>query len=430
MSVTLDAWLAKLESRHPLGSDGIDLGLTRVRLLKNRLGQRDQFPVILVAGTNGKGSTCAMLERILLCAGYRVGLYSSPHLLRYNERIRVGGQAASDAELCAAFERVEAARGDVVLTYFEFGTLAAWEVFAAARVDVAILEVGLGGRLDATNAYDPACCIVTTVDLDHMDYLGPDRESIGAEKAGIFRGDVAAICGDPDPPQSLVSHAEALGVHLQIMGRDFGYARQESQWLFWQRRGGGEGGVLRRGGLAYPGLRGNNQLANAACAIAALDALTGVVPVAMKDVRQGLLATELPGRFQLVPGRPAIVLDVAHNPQAARVLAENLDGMAFHRQTWAVFGMLADKDVDAVIDALSERVTHWLPCSLPGRRAASADFLAERLRGRGLGVERLFPTPADALDFALVNANEDDRILAFGSFLTVAAALQALGRVA
>ena len=428
----LAGWLEHIEALHPRGSAGIELGLERVIEVKQRLRQGQTCPVILVAGTNGKGSTCAMLEHVLLAAGYRVGLYTSPHLLHYNERIRVNGVAIDDAALCAAFACVEAVRGDVALTYFEFGTLAAWEVFAALSLDAIILEVGLGGRLDATNVYEPDCSIVTTVDLDHMDFLGPDRESIGREKAGIFRSAVPAICGDAKPPQSLLDHATAIGAPLMLMGRDFGYMGQEQQWLFWGPSGksGEASTILRRGGIAYPGLRGNNQLANAATALMALDAIKEFLPIAMKDIRQGLLEVSLTGRFQALPGRPAIVLDVAHNPQAARVLADNLGGMAFHPATWAVFGMLADKDIDAVIDALRERVTHWLPCTLDNRRAASADFLAERLRAKGCAVFGSFDAPASALACAQDNAAEDDRILAFGSFLTVAGALQALGRPA
>ncbi|MDK9702741.1 MAG: bifunctional tetrahydrofolate synthase/dihydrofolate synthase [Sulfuritalea sp.] len=424
----LDGWLAHLEVLHPRGSAGIELGLERVAAVKARLGQRETCPVILVGGTNGKGSTCAMLERILLAAGYRVGLYTSPHLLHYNERVRINGVAADDASLCAAFARVEQARGDAALTYFEFGTLAAWEVFAAAGLDAVILEVGLGGRLDATNVYEPACAIVTGVDLDHMDFLGADREAIGFEKAGIYRAGRAAICGDPQPPQPLIARAAAIGARLQVIGKDFGYLRQEQQWLYWGRAAEGEAAGIRRGGLAFPGLRGERQLANASCALAALDALHQGLPVAMKDIRQGLIAVELPGRFQVLPGRPSMVLDVAHNPQAAQVLAANLGDMSFHRNTWAVFGMLADKDIDGVIDALRERVTHWLPCTLDGRRAASVDSLAQCLEAKGLKVAGRFDSPAAALACAQENAGEDDRILAFGSFLTVAAALQALGR--
>ena len=429
----LDTWLAHLEALHPRGSAGIELGLERVAAVKSRLGQRETCPVILVGGTNGKGSVCAMLERILRAAGYRTGLYTSPHLLCYNERVRINGVAADDSGLCAAFSRVEQARADVALTYFEFGTLAAWELFASADPDVIILEVGLGGRLDATNVYRPACSIVTGIDLDHMEFLGPDRESIGREKAGIFRAGVPAICGDPRPPQSLVAHAAQAGAGLQIMGRDFGYQRQEQQWLYWGRATGdagrgGSAGVMRRGGLAFPALRGERQLANAACTLAALDALHQELPVAMKDLRRGLSEVELAGRFQVLPGRPTVVLDVAHNPQAARVLAANLGDMGFHRHTWAVFGMLGDKDIDGVIDAVGGRVTHWLPCTLEGRRAAGADFLAARLETRGMTVVGRFASPAAALVCAQEKAGEDDRILAFGSFLTVAAALQAHGR--
>ena len=233
MPLTLDAWLARIEALHPRGSAGIELGLERVAAVKARLDQRETCPVVLVGGTNGKGSTCAMLERILLVAGYHVGLYTSPHLLHYNERVRINGTAVADASLCDAFARVEQARGDVALTYFEFGTLAAWEVFTAASLDAIILEVGLGGRLDATNVYEPACAIVTGIDLDHMDFLGADREAIGREKAGIFRAGIPAICGDPQPPQTLIAHASAIGARLQVLGRDFGYLRQEQQLLYW-----------------------------------------------------------------------------------------------------------------------------------------------------------------------------------------------------
>ncbi|TRZ97182.1 MAG: bifunctional tetrahydrofolate synthase/dihydrofolate synthase [Rhodocyclaceae bacterium] len=430
---SLDGWLAHLEALHPRGSAGIELGLERVAAVKLRLGQREACPVILVGGTNGKGSVCAMLEHILLAAGYRVGLYTSPHLLHYRERVRINGVAADDESLCAAFARVEQVRGDAALTYFEFGTLAAWEVFAAVNLDAVILEVGLGGRLDATNVYHPTCAIVTGIDFDHMDFLGADREAIGREKAGIFRTGIRAICGDPQPPHSLIDHAAAIGARLQILGKDFGYLRQEQQWLYWgcpadEVKQSGEEATIRRGGLALPALRGDRQLANAACTLAALDALQPYLPVAVKDICRGLVEVELAGRFQVLPGRPVIVLDVAHNPQAARVLAANLGEMDFHRNTWAVFGMLADKDIDGVIEALGERVTHWLPCTLEGRRAASADFLATRLRLKGIKVAGQFDSPAAALACAQENAGEDDRILVFGSFLTVAAVLPTLGR--
>jgi dihydrofolate synthase/folylpolyglutamate synthase len=417
----LEEWLAHIERQH---AQPIALGLDRVRRVKQALGQQQTCPVIIVGGTNGKGSTCAMLETILLRAGYRVGLYTSPHLLHYSERVRIDGKAASDAALCEGFDKVERARGDVPLTYFEYGTLAAWEVFAAAGLDAVILEVGLGGRLDATNVYEPDCAIVTTVDLDHMDYLGPTREHIGFEKAGIFRAGRAAICGDAAPPQRLLDHAAAIGADLQVLGRDFGCIRQDGQWQYWGLDG-------KKSGLAFPALRGASQLVNASTVLAALAALHERLPVAMQDIRRGLLEVEVAGRFQVLPGRPTVVLDVAHNPQAARVLADNLGSMAFHPTTWAVIGMLRDKDIAGVVAAVRHRIDRWLPCSLEGPRAASADDLAAILASAG-AAEPLprFESPAAAIAFAQEKANENDRIVAFGSFLTVADVMRFLGRKA
>lgn len=419
MPRTLEDWLAHIERQH---GQTIALGLDRVQRVKEALGQSQACPVILVGGTNGKGSTCAMLERILLCAGYRVGLYTSPHLLRYNERVRVNGRPVADESLCDAFAKVDAARDETPLTYFEFGTLAAWEVFAAFGVDVMILEVGLGGRLDAVNIYEPDCSIVTTVDLDHMDYLGATREHIGFEKAGIFRPGKPAVCGDPQPPQTLLDHSASLGADLQLISRDFGYQRLEQQWQYWGRAG-------KRSGLACPALRGGNQLSNASVALAALDALRDLLPVAMQDVRRGLAEVELTGRFQVLPGRPTIVLDVAHNPQAARVLAGNLGDMAFHPETWGILGILRDKDIPGVIAPLMGRITRWLPCSLDGPRAATAEEVAQALRAAGVqGSLPTFPSAAAALAYAQEQAGEGDRIAAFGSFLTVADTLRALQR--
>ena len=383
------------------------------------LGARQNAPVISVGGTNGKGSTCAMLERILLSAGYRVGLYTSPHLIDYNERVRIDGRPASDEVLCASFAKVEAARGDASLTYFEFGTLAAWEAFSGAAVDVVILEVGLGGRLDAVNVFDADCAVVTSVDFDHMDYLGETREAIGFEKAGIFRPGRPAILGEAQPPQCLLDHAASIGARLQIMGRDFGYMAEQGQWTFWSRRG-------RRGGLAYPALRGAIQLANASTAIAVLEALAERLPVSMQDIRRGLIEVALPGRFQVLPGRPTVVLDVGHNPQAAGVLAENLGGMAFHPETWAVFGMLHDKDVAGVVERVRGRIDRWLVTGLPGPRGLGATGMAELLESLGIRVEGRFDSPADAYSAAKGRAGEGDRIVAFGSFLTVSGVLQAI----
>ena len=403
----------------------MELGLDRIAAVKAALGQRQGVPVIMVGGTNGKGSTCAMLECILGSAGYRVGLYTSPHLLAYNERVRIAGIAIPDAPLCSAFARVETARqtaGDVHLSYFEVGTLAAWECFAEAQVDVIILEVGLGGRLDAVNCYDADCAIVTSIAIDHVDYLGSTREAIGFEKAGIFRPGTAAICGDPAPPQSLLDHARAIGAPLLVQGRDFGCIRQELQWQYW-------GPCGKRSGLALPALHGKQQLLNAAAALAALDSLRESLPVAMQDIRRGLGEVGLPGRFQVLPGRPTVVLDVAHNPQAARALSQNLGNMAYHPETWAVFGMLRDKDIAAVVREIKESVTRWLPCSLAGPRGAQATELIGILEAEGIQAPQ-FESPAAAFREARMKADEGDRILIFGSFLTVAEVLRELARKA
>lgn len=430
MPATLTDWLNLLESRHPQGASGIELGLERVRTVSQALGQQAQIPVITVAGTNGKGSTCAMLEKILLCAGYRVALYTSPHLLDYNERVRINGVPVNDDLLCQAFEKVETARlaaGDISLTYFEVGTLAAWECFQSANPDAIILEVGLGGRLDATNIYDADCAIVTGIDLDHQDFLGNTREAIGFEKAGIYRAQRPAICVDPQPPQSLIDHAQNIGADLRLLGRDFGYTDQDIlQWQYWSRQADR---LRQRSGLAHPGLRGPVQLQNASGVLAVLDALGEQLPVAMRDIRQGLLEVELPGRFQILPGRPAIILDIAHNPQAVRLLADNLGGrgQGYYQQTWAVFGMLRDKDIDSVFQLMRERIGHWLLCDLPGPRAASAAELAARLAASQADSSSWkFASVAEAMQLAREQAGENDRIIVFGSFLTVAAAMRVL----
>ncbi len=422
---TLVAWLDHLERLHPQGQAGIELGLDRVQCVKSALQQRQTCPVITVGGTNGKGSTCTLLERILLSAGYRVGVYTSPHLLSYRERVRIGGMPATDAVFCEAFARVEAARQGVALTYFEFGTLAAWEIFAAQPLDTIILEVGLGGRLDATNAYDADCAIVTTIALDHTDFLGETREQIGREKAGIARAGRPLICGDDDPPQGLLEACRLASADFLKIGRDFGYLKQEGQWQYWQRDG------KQRGGLAFPALRGNCQLHNASCVLAALDTLHELLPVTAQDIRHGLAEVAVPGRCQVLPGRPQIVLDVAHNPQAAAVLAASLGDMGFARMTWAVFGIMADKDIVGVIAAMGQRVDRWLPCDLPGTRAATGADLSGIIQKVGAGsTVGTFSTPATALAFAQENAGDDDRILALGSFLTVAGVMRSLGRTA
>jgi dihydrofolate synthase/folylpolyglutamate synthase len=415
---SLAEWLDYIERIHP---KSIQLGLERVAKARDSLGRSTPAVLVTVAGTNGKGSTCAMLESILLAAGYKVGLYTSPHLLRYNERVRLGGIPASDARLCAAFEAVERSRGGVTLTYFEFGTLAAWEIFTSEALDAVILEVGLGGRLDAVNVFDADCAVLTSVDLDHMDYLGDTREAIGAEKAGIFRAGKPAIVADPDPPASVLDRAGAVGAALRLIGRDFGFIPQGQQWMYWGPRG-------RRGGLAVPALRGERQLANAAAALAALDELRERLPVAMQDVRTGLARVELPARFQVLPGRPTVVLDVAHNPQAARVLAENLGNMGFYPETYAVFGMLGDKDVVGVCRALKDKFSAWFVAGLSVPRGAGARRLAAALKSaEASGEVACFENPRDAYAAARIRAGENDRIVVFGSFHTVAEVMQGTG---
>jgi dihydrofolate synthase/folylpolyglutamate synthase len=396
---TLEEWLRHIERQHP---QPIALGLDRVNHVLQGMKIRLQCPVITVAGTNGKGSTCAMLESILRAAGYRTGLYTSPHLVRYNERVRVGGVELEDSPLCEAFAAVEEARGGVPLTYFEFGTLAAFEIFAKSALEVLILEVGLGGRLDAVNVLDADCAVLTSVGIDHIDYLGADRESIGREKAGIFRPGRPAVIAEPDPPQSVL---QAPGEKL-LLGKNFGFTTKENQWTYWGPRG-------RRAGLAHPALRGSVQLRNAAAALGALDALE--LPVAMQDVRRGLVEVALPGRFQVLPGRPQVILDVAHNVEAARILAANLGASGFAPETIAVCGMLRDKNIGGVLRSLAPRVTRWHFASLPGPRGASADELAKNIDG----VSEKFESPASAFAAARACAGESDKIVVFGSFLTV-----------
>jgi dihydrofolate synthase / folylpolyglutamate synthase len=404
---SLAEWLAFIERQHP---EPIALGLDRVADVLRRIKATIVCPVITVGGTNGKGSTCAMLESILQAGGYRTGLYTSPHLLRFNERVRIAGREAEEAALCDAFAAVESARGTVPLTYFEFATLAAFFLFCRADLDAVVLEVGLGGRLDAVNALDADCAVLTSIGIDHVEYLGDTREAIGREKAGIFRRGRPAVVAEPDPPQSVLS-ADA---QLLLIGRDFGYANQGSQWSWWGPSG-------KRSGLAHPALRGSIQLRNASAALAALDCLRERLPLAMQSVRRGLAEVSLPGRFQVLPGRPQMVLDVAHNPEAAAVLAANLGDSGFAPEIIAVFGMLRDKDIAGVVRAMAPRITRWHLATLPGPRGADASEISEILSKENIEAPAsLFPTVAAALAAAKKEADENDKIIVFGSFLTVA----------
>jgi len=414
---TLADWLAHCERLHP---HAIDLGLERVRSVAERMALRFDCPVITVAGTNGKGSSCAMLEAILGQAGYRTGVYTSPHLVHFEERCRIRGEMASADQLLPHFERVETLRGDISLTYFEFTMLAIFSLMAEARLDVVILEVGVGGRLDSVNIIDADCALITSIDIDHTELLGKDRESIGLEKAGIMRAGKPAVVGDPVPPQSVLDHAAEVGADLWRLGHDFNFSGDKQQWA-WAGRG------RRYAGLAYPALRGANQLVNASGVLAALTALRDRLPVTAQAVRNGLGMVELPGRFQIISGQPTLVLDVAHNPHAVAALTENLDAMGFYPCTHGVFGAMADKDLAQMLKRVGPLVDRWYFTDLPTARAAKADDLLatwQALNTRQDARASVYADPVQALQAAVAAAGPTDRIVVFGSFYTVGGVLK------
>ncbi len=427
---TLSQWLAHCERIHPTA---IAMGLDRVRQVAQRLGLGPTLgcPVVVVAGTNGKGSTCAMLEAIYTAAGYRTGVYTSPHLVNFEERCRLSGVQIETAELIASFACVESARcqndvknqAEVSLTYFEFTTLAIVLALRQAQPDVVILEVGLGGRLDAVNLFDADCAVITSVDIDHTEYLGPDRESIGREKAGIARAGCPLVVSDPVPPQSVLDVARALGADVWRVGRDFSFSGDKQQWGW---AAVPERGGRRYGGLAYPALRGANQLLNAAGVLAVLEVLRPRLPVTAQAIRTGLSLVDWPGRFQIVPGEPVLVLDVAHNPHSVAALTLNLDAMGYSPATHAVFGAMADKDLLAMWARVAPLIDHWYLTDLPLPRAATATALAEqwqRLPGQKGRLAGTFAAPQQALDAAVAAADPADRIVVFGSFHTVGGVL-------
>ena len=422
---TLAEWLEYCENLH---AKQIDLGLERVREVAKRMNIRFDCPVITVAGTNGKGSTCAMSESILSQAGYKTGVFTSPHLVHFEERLRIAEIPVKAAELIASFARVDCLRGEISLTYFEFTTLALLDVMVNAELDVAILEVGLGGRLDAVNIIDADCAIITSIDLDHMEFLGDTREKIGFEKAGIMRAGKHAVVSDPMPPASVQAHAEAIGADLWLVGRDFNFSGDKLQWA-WAGRG------KRFAGLAYPALRGANQLVNASGVLAALTALRERLPITAQAVRNGLAFVELPGRFQIIPGEPNLILDVGHNPHAIAALAVNLDAMGFAPCTHAVFGAMADKDLAPMLLRMNPLVDKWYFTDLPTDRAATAADLLIIWQGVNVdtntGVKarkdvsgQCFASPKAALDAAIADSAPADRIVVFGSFFTVGGVLQ------
>ena len=409
---TLDEWL---DWQLTLNPAEIMLGLERVGSVWQKVHPDPFSPVVItVAGTNGKGSSVAYLREILTSAGYRVGCYTSPHLNRYNERIVINGKEASDSAICGAFDIIDQQRGDTPLTYFEFGTLAALLLISKAHIDVAILEVGLGGRLDAVNIVDADVALITTVDLDHMDWLGPDREAIGYEKAGIMRSGKPVVFATEDAPKSVVRYADEIGAELLLAGESFSYKRTEQGWDWWSVTG-------KRHSLPMPSLRGRFQLNNASAVLMALEQLKEQLPVDQQSVRVGLLSAKVPGRFEVVGKEPVVVLDVAHNPEAARALRSNLQDMFCAGETVAVFSMLSDKDISQVVDILKDTIDRWCLYALEGSRAATLDELKHSLLKTGVDAERIlvFSSGTEAFQEAKKQAGHEGRVVAFGSFYLV-----------
>ena len=414
---TVAAWIAWQQAAHPVE---IDPGLARVGAVWERLEKPLHAVVLTVAGTNGKGSVTAYLDAILTAAGYQTGLFTSPHFVRYNERIRVHGREVSDAQLLEAFAGIDAARGDVSLTFFEWNTLAAFVVFARAGIEVAVLEVGMGGRLDAVNLLDADAAAVVSVGLDHREWLGDTVEAIGREKAGIFRAGRPAIFGARRPPKSIVAHAAAIGARLKRIGTDFDYVERADGWDY-------VGFGSRRRELPLPGLAGTAQLGNAAVALAMLEAVEPRLLVPDAAVRSALAGVRLPGRFQVLPGRPEWILDVSHNPQAAQALAASLAARPCTGRTLAVCGILGDKDIEGIVAALDGQIGRWIAVGLESARALPPAELALRISRAGAASVHASADVAAGLEQARAEMQPDDRAVVFGSFLTVGPALEWLG---
>jgi dihydrofolate synthase/folylpolyglutamate synthase len=409
--MNLHDWIGYIETIHP---STIDLTLERIKVVIERLNLDISFPILTIGGTNGKGSTCSILESIYREAGYKVACYTSPHFLHFNERIKIQAVAVTDELICEAFSRIESAREGVTLTYFEYGTIAAMIIFSEAHVDVAILEVGLGGRLDAVNVFDADCSIVTTVDLDHMDYLGHTREAIGFEKAGIYRTEKTAICGDFDPPQSLIKHAELIHADLKIIGKDFGYEVHHDSFDFLI-----DSTFVMN--VPLPKLQGDFQLANATNALMAVKAMEDILPLTEISIQKGITLTLLPGRFQEVKKMPSLIFDVAHNPQAARSLSHNLKTHVVPGKTIAVFSILKDKDIFGVINVLNLDIDDWFIAEIQNERAASIETISNTIQKINPSAHiEAFKNIQEAYQFASKEVTRNDRIIVFGSFFTVA----------
>jgi len=408
----LNDWLDWQSTLHP---EEIELGLDRVSAVWRRLHAAPlACKVITVGGTNGKGSCVAYLEAMLRSASYRVGCYTSPHLVRYNERILIDGEPVSDRQLCEVFERIDQARGERLLTYFEFGTLAALDLFASAGLDVVVLEVGLGGRLDAVNIIDPDVALITTVDIDHTDWLGQTREQIGREKAGIMRPGRPVVFAGNEMPDSIRETAEKVGARLLLAGQDYQWRRQDPGWDWLHT-------AHPRHSLPLPYMRGDFQLQNAAAALMVLELLRNELPLDQRAVRFGLQEAQLAGRYQVLGRDPQVILDVAHNAEAARALSDNLGDMFCHGRTLAVFSMLADKAIEQVVQMMSPRIDEWYLFPINAGRAASLSQLEQALQAQGIGAPQrhVFNDIVAAFTAARNAAGEGDRIVVFGSFYAV-----------
>ncbi len=407
----LQGWLNWQESLHP---KVIDLGLDRSQNIYNQLNPDNIKPVtVTVAGTNGKGSCVAFLEAIYTAQGYKVGAYTSPHILNYNERIKINGQPVDDEAICRSFERIDNIRKQNTLSYFEFGTLAALDIFIRSKVDIQLLEVGLGGRLDAVNIVDADVALITTICIDHVDWLGETREAIGREKAGIFRSGIPAVIGDTDPPASLFEVARQKNTPLLCFGQDFNYQIHPDQWtcLFDNQQ---------INALPLPALEGSHQLRNAATVITALEQLQDSAPVTEAAIKEGLQNVQLNGRFQLIDSEIPVLLDVGHNPQAVRTLVEYLNLNFPNAKIHAVFSMMKDKDISGVIEIVKPLVDHWYLAPLSNPRAAGLELLKECFVGQNIKhVNSQFGTFIDAFLSAKQSAKQGELILVFGSFFMV-----------
>lgn len=408
---TLKGWLSWQESSHPLT---IDLGLERVAKVYKALNPGGvKPPTITVAGTNGKGSCIAYLEAIYRAQGYRVGAYTSPHILKYNERIKIDGIEVSDDLICSAFERIEKVRDDTSLSYFEFGTLAALDIFSHAGLDIQLLEVGLGGRLDAVNIIEPDAAIISSIGIDHVAWLGETREAIGYEKAGIFRASIPAIVGDPVPPNSLIEVAADKRACFYAIGKDFGYTKQKDEWQWFA----GETQINR---LPEPALKGEHQYRNASSVIMAIVQLADKMPVDEQSIRSGLENVQLPGRFQLLDGDIPVLLDVGHNPEAVKTLVEYLSQNFSNRRIHAIFSMMKDKDIAEVLGIMNPVVYDWFFAPLANARAATEGLMKEMFLQHAMdNVLFGYTGFADAFEAAKKRANKEDLLLVFGSFFLV-----------